>query len=97
MEPGDVIIVKKVPADQIKIGDIVTVKVGTDANALITHRVVGFQTEDGEKMLILKGDANKVQDGLPISEARVVGRVVRVERQSIFTEIFSRFYGNSFA
>ena len=97
INPGDIAIIKPVSLDHIEVGDILTVKVGmSGSGAFLTHRVIGFQTVDGEKMLLMKGDVNNTPDP-PGSADRVVGRVVRFERQSILTEIFSRFYEKSFA
>lgn len=75
MEPiiyrGDAIILKKISADNVKMGDILVYK---HNGVIITHRVVGL---DRKNMLFkTKGDNNNVVDNYDISADDVLGIVV---------------------
>ncbi|MDR1800144.1 MAG: signal peptidase I, partial [Bifidobacteriaceae bacterium] len=69
MEPtlpvGSVTFTKTVDASQVEVGDIVTVpQVG--AEGVVTHRVVSTTAlDDGRYELVLRGDANKLDDPVP--------------------------------
>lgn len=60
LRAGDVAFAVTVPAEDIAIGDIVTVTSGTGIR--ITHRVVDAETDAGASTLRLKGDANSAAD-----------------------------------
>ncbi|WP_350350345.1 signal peptidase I [Microbacterium sp. A8/3-1] len=60
LRAGDVAFAVTVPAEDIAIGDIVTVTSGTGIR--ITHRVVDAETDAGTSTLRLKGDANSAAD-----------------------------------
>lgn len=69
MEPtvpvGSVVLSRTVPASEIAVGDIVTVERPRDLG-LITHRVVSTTPTDGGAVeLVLRGDANSVDDPEP--------------------------------
>jgi len=79
MEPkmyaGDVVVIAKVPADNIKTGDIIQFRV--PEGVTIMHRVIEVQeTEEGSKTFITKGDANDQPDSEPVSPENVVGKAV---------------------
>lgn len=71
---GSVALIREVPAEQISVGDIVTVD--RPGKLPVTHRVVA--TEPGhspaERMIRLKGDANEAEDiaPYPVSQAGLV-------------------------
>lgn len=78
MEPtvdaGGVAFVDKVPADDIRVGDIMTF---TRANSdqQLTHRVTAVtQTEKGLQFRT-KGDANRAPDGWTVTPRQVIGKV----------------------
>ena len=56
---GDIVIVKKVEEEKIKVGDIITF---TKDNQVNTHRVTNIVEEEGEKFYTTKGDNNNVED-----------------------------------
>lgn len=76
LRAGDVAFAFTVPAEDLAIGDVVTV---TSADGIrITHRVVDIETHDGSTALRLKGDANESADdeAYPVSSAlRVAGHL----------------------
>lgn len=71
MEPeisvGDLAVVRSVAAVDVRSGDVVTVE---RPGGRVTHRVVSVESPDGGaaggvRALVLKGDANAVQDATP--------------------------------
>ncbi|MGX1769976.1 signal peptidase I [Dietzia sp. NPDC055343] len=67
---GALAFAQTVPAQRLKVGDVVSVINPTGVR--ITHRVTGLEFEDdGEVSMIMRGDANAAQDPVPylISEA----------------------------
>ena len=79
MEPaintGDAIIVEPLkPEHQIKEGDVITFRVADAPDMLITHRVIGIVSVNGEPAAyVTKGDANDAPDLTPVSRAQIVG------------------------
>ena len=71
---GDVITLRRVPPNQLKIGDIVAIPHPLRGN-LIIHRIVALRNGSVKT----KGDFNLASDGW-ISKNNVLGRVIRVER-----------------
>jgi len=75
MYPGDVVIIAKVPADNIVTGDVIQFRVPDGVTVM--HRVIETQeTEEGGKVFITKGDANDQPDLEPVIPDNVVGRAV---------------------
>ena len=79
MEPkmyaGDVVLIAKVPADNVELGDIIQFRV--PEGVTIMHRVIEIQeTESGGKLFITKGDANDEPDSEPVMPENVVGKAV---------------------
>lgn len=76
MEPtypvGSLIYVKKVPADTLKVGDVITV---TSGGTPITHRIVVIDSE--QKLVYTKGDANQNVDGATSFE-QIKGKVAKI-------------------
>nr|WP_245302011.1 signal peptidase I [Symbiobacterium terraclitae] len=79
MEPaiktGDVIIVEPLKPDhEIKEGDVITFRAADAPEMLITHRVVGIVSVNGEPTAyVTKGDNNDAVDLSPVSRSQVVG------------------------
>ena len=76
MEPvyyrGDAVIIEKINAKEVKIGDILVFKVGS---GIVTHRVVEISQEDGKMVFRTKGDNNKTEDTFDIDDSDVKGIV----------------------
>lgn len=76
MEPvyyrGDAVIIEKINAKEVKIGDILVFKVGS---GIVTHRVVEISQEDGKMVFCTKGDNNKTEDTFDIDDSDVKGIV----------------------
>ncbi len=79
LEPGDLIISKDVNPEEVKVGDVITYKVGT--NTLVTHRVIEITREDGKPAFQTRGDANNTKDGgLVLSEQLVSSFVLNIPK-----------------
>lgn len=65
INPGDIAIVREIPAEEIAVGDIVTVD--RDGALPVTHRVtsVAEGEQPGERVLTMRGDANEADDPHP--------------------------------
>jgi len=78
MEPayqvGSIVFVKKVPPQDIKVGDPITFHLSGDS-MVATHRVV--KIDNDKKQFITKGDANNAEDG-PTSFDSLVGRASNI-------------------
>lgn len=73
---GDVILVKEVDPDKIKIGDDVTYEgnTGTMNGMLVTHRVIDIEEVDGKRVFHTQGIANNLEDPV-VSEDQINGVV----------------------
>lgn len=69
---GDVVFVKSVGFEELKVGDIITVA-SSDGKSFFTHRVVEINSEN--KTVNTRGDANGADDPMPTEAQRIVGRV----------------------
>jgi len=74
--PGTFLVVKAVDFAELKYGDVVTFQMYSGRPDVETHRIVGFAaTQEGEKILITKGDNNGVNDAEPVRELQVEGKL----------------------
>lgn len=77
MEPtimmSSAIIIKEIPVDEIKNGDVITYA-SDDSSPRVTHRVVRIVGE--RKAFITKGDQNNAEDMSPVRPEMVIGRVL---------------------
>jgi signal peptidase I len=78
MEPtipiGAAVVIEPVSASELRIGDVVTLRVGPKPS-LFTHRVVRLLTLDGRPYVETKGDANAVADPVTTPTSAIIGRV----------------------
>jgi len=79
LKPGDRIIVKRVPANALQVGDIAVLRDPEDR--LVVHRLVKFISKG---MGIFKGDSLLVPDLEPIKLSSVSGRVEAIVRGDRF-------------
>lgn len=74
MEPsysvGDLIYVKEVDPDSVKVGDPITFVLNEDL-VVATHRVVAIDREN--RQFTTKGDANKTEDAEPVHFNNLIG------------------------
>lgn len=73
---GDVILVREVDTDKIKIGDDVTYegKTGSMNGLLVTHRVIDIEEVDGKRIFHTQGIANNLEDPV-VGEDQINGVV----------------------
>ena len=79
IKKNDAILIKRVDANEIKIGDVITYKSedATHYGIMITHRVVSMVNDDmGEISFVTKGDNNNVADKTPVKESNIYGKVI---------------------
>jgi len=74
MNVGDVVIIAKVPVDNIKQGDVIQFRM--EGGVSVMHRVISIQETNGAKMFITKGDANSEPDREPVIPENVIGKAV---------------------
>ena len=74
MEPtysvGDLIYVKEVDPDSVKVGDPITFVLNEDL-VVATHRVTAVDREN--RLFTTKGDANKTEDAAPVHYNNLIG------------------------
>lgn len=76
---NDAIVVKRVEADELSIGDIITFSSNDPSyrGLTVTHRIVGKQMiQSGEFVYRTKGDNNSVEDSALVSLNDIYGKVV---------------------
>lgn len=74
--PGTFLVMKPVPFDELKYGDVITFQQYSGRPDVETHRIVGFgATQQGEKTLITKGDNNGANDPEPVRAVQVKGKL----------------------
>lgn len=74
MPVNTVVVVKKIPIDQVELGDVITFKMG-DSN--VTHRVVEINNSNRNTVLYTQGDAAQNQGSREtVTEDNFVGVVV---------------------
>ncbi|MCC3266555.1 signal peptidase I [Arthrobacter gengyunqii] len=74
--PGTFLVVKPIPFEELRIGDIITYQIESGSPAVITHRITSLGTDQsGETVFTTKGDNNSVEDELPVREIQVKGKL----------------------
>ena len=71
---GSIVVVK--PAEDYKIGDIITFGSYTRTKAPTTHRIYEIKVQGGEPSYITKGDANNAPDQREITKRDILGKVL---------------------
>ena len=71
---GSVVVVK--PADDYKIGDVITFGPYSRTKAPTSHRIYDIKVVDGQSVYITKGDANNAPDAREIQKRDVLGKVL---------------------
>ena len=89
---NSLIIVHRVPADTIQEGDIISFYSRDPVlhGAVNTHRVSSIVQEEGQTVMITRGDANPMEDSYPVLREDVIGVVVFsslfLGKTALFTE-----------
>ncbi|MHC3003531.1 signal peptidase I [Gordonia sp. GN26] len=72
--PGTLIVVKPGPAEDIRVGDVVTYQIRSGSPEVVTHRVIEIAESDaGEPRFITQGDDNGAPDAEPVRPVQVRG------------------------
>lgn len=94
-EIGDILIVKEVAVEEIKVDDDIVYKgeKGSFRNKAVTHRVLSIdKKEDGNYKIITKGVANLAQDP-EINQTQVLGKVIfKVPIISFILKLITNIY-----
>ncbi|RAX18248.1 signal peptidase I [Pseudarthrobacter sp. AG30] len=91
--PGTFMVMKPVPFNELKYGDVITFQLYSGRPDVETHRIVGFgSTQSGEKTLITKGDNNGANDPEPIRAIQVKGKLFYAVP---YVGFVANFLGNS--
>lgn len=97
MEPaigtGDVVVVRKIPPLEAKIGDVVTFRSPENPGRLVTHRATSIQASGETVSFVTKGDANTGVERWGIAASGTIGKVeYRIPKLGYVTNrIGSRF------
>ena len=79
MEPalpiGAAVVVEPVPPTTLRVGDVVSLRSGTNLQSIFTHRVTRLVPREGTIWVETKGDANATVDPSITSTEHVIGRV----------------------
>ena len=75
-EAGSLAFLKPVQSQNIAIGDIITYRSAGGGDTLTTHRVMEVNRDGGSLSFTTRGDANLVNDSLPVYPENIVGRIV---------------------
>lgn len=75
--PGDIVVVDKMPASSVKVGEIVEYR-NQQEKINIVHRVIDVEGSGNQESFIFKGDANQSPDINPVAPQAIEGRVVFV-------------------
>lgn len=73
LEPGDIIVDKVVDAEEIRVGDVITYRVGS---SIVTHRVAEVLINGDKIAFRTRGDANNTDDGGTVESQDIIGKVV---------------------
>ena len=74
-EAGSLAFIRPVDAYTVKVGDVITYV--TQGDSFTTHRVAAVNMDGGELSFTTRGDANLVDDSLPVYPENLVGKVVQ--------------------
>ena len=72
---GSIVAAKSVEASAIKVGDIITFRTSTEADKVVTHRVVEVSNGSGALSFRTAGDNNANSDGSAVFAENVIGKV----------------------
>lgn len=74
--PGTLMVVKPTDFDALTSGDVVTYQLESGRPDVITHRIVSITADqEGNRLLITKGDNNDAVDETPVTEVQIRGKL----------------------
>ena len=72
---GSLAFLKPTDPESVDLGDIITYRSSEVGETFTTHRVVAVNREDSGLSFTTRGDANQVDDYMPVSPENLVGRI----------------------
>jgi signal peptidase len=72
---GSVVATKSIEVSAIRVGDIITFRTGTEADNMVTHRVVEVSNDSGTLSFRTAGDSNANPDANAVLAENVLGKV----------------------
>ena len=75
-DAGSLAFLRPAEPQNLAAGDIITYRPASGGNTLTTHRIMEVNREGGQLSFTTRGDANLVNDPLPVYAENVVGQVV---------------------
>jgi signal peptidase len=73
LPPGTLVVIRPTPADEIRVGDVITYQISSGEAAVVSHRVVSKTYADDEPTFITKGDNNDSADPAPVKPVQIRG------------------------
>jgi len=74
MPPGTMVVVRRTPADEVRVGDVVTYQLASGEPEVVTHRVVAVGIDGaGDRIFRTQGDANDVADAAWVRPVQLKG------------------------
>lgn len=85
LEKGDLILIRVVSIDSIKLGDIIVFDVPSPYNipSPVIHRIINIGIEDGKKIFETKGDNNVAPDFFKVPAENVIGKYAEIRIPTI--------------
>jgi signal peptidase len=75
--PGTLLVVKPTAFDTLSVGDVITYQIESGRPEVITHRITSMSADQqGNSLLVTKGDNNDVADEAPVTELQVRGKLL---------------------
>lgn len=75
IKPGSLVFVKETLPNEVKKNDVITFR-SDITNNVTTHRAIDIVNNGGKTNFITKGDANNVQDPVPLEGELLIGKVI---------------------
>lgn len=77
LPPGTLVVIDPTPADELRVGDVITYQLESGRPQVVTHRIVKVGTNlAGERSFTTKGDDNDVADAEPVRPVQIRGKLL---------------------
>lgn len=80
MEPaiptGSIVVSRPIAVEDVRFNDVITFQMESGKSQTVTHRVIGVDFADGQQQFRTQGDANSVEDPVPVLPVQVRGKVL---------------------
>ena len=74
LQKGDLVVVKRVPASDLAVGDVITFINPANKQQTVTHRIIELPSAVNQNKFVTKGDANALSD-VGVLENQILGSV----------------------